>query len=634
MFPRCLQVWRPIGRRGRYLFIATYLALSLYLWSSLLEDPILSSSNNGPSPIDKLIEEAQTTFAQVLEGRSNTVRSAAARYRIRRGRHPPPGFDAWYEYAQTRNAIIVEDFFDQIYHDLEPFWGLPAKYTREAAAAFQPTAVSVRNGIAIKKDGEDRVWMNLWFDLVNSIAETQMLPDVDLPMNVNDESRLFAPWEDINKYVAKGNATKDMPESSKVVRSFSGLANLKDPVAPPAEWIEDFRQMWPAFRDGCPPESPARRNHTELDLSIPAVEYLNGLSKDFPPSSYYGYIYNWTTATDPCTHAHLRGLHGSFVEPQSTSITKTLIPLMGGSKLSRNNEILIPPAMYWSDDEHYSGGIEHGVPWEKKISKVVWRGSGTGGRNREHTWPHFQRHRLMSMMNGTTVAIAEKQQYKHLEEEHKQQKPLPSHIYNLDPNSTTFVLPPPHLYNVDAHRHHRLGSWLSHISDPGFTDLLCFPHEDGPRCSYTAPYYNPVPDLPMRLQYNYKLLPDVDGNSFSGRYRGFLRSSSLPLKATIYREWHDSRLFPWIHFVPLDNTYADLYGLIQYFLGTGRTGRGARDDKARKIALDGMHWAEKVLRKEDMQIYVYRLILEFARVCDDKRALLGWVEDLKAGKVQ
>jgi hypothetical protein len=48
-----------------------------------------------------------------------------------------------------------------------------------------------------------------------------------------------------------------------------------------------------------------------------------------------------------------------------------------------------------------------------------------------------------------------------------------------------------------------------------------------------------------------------------------------------------------------------------------------------KIAYRGKGWAEKVLRKEDMQIYMLRLLLEYARLCDDNRNTLGYVRDLE-----
>ena len=43
----------------------------------------------------------------------------------------------------------------------------------------------------------------------------------------------------------------------------------------------------------------------------------------------------------------------------------------------------------------------------------------------------------------------------------------------------------------------------------------------------------------------------------------------------------------------------------------------------------GKEWAEQVLRREDMQIYVMRLLLEYARVCDEKRERLGFIDDLR-----
>ena len=134
----------------------------------------------------------------------------------------------------------------------------------------------------------------------------------------------------------------------------------------------------------------------------------------------------------------------------------------------------------------------------------------------------------------------------------------------------------------------------------------------------------------MAEQYNNKYLPDIDGNSFSGRYRGFLGSSSLPIKATIYDEWHDSHLVPWKHFVPMDNTFDDIYGIMEYFIGNENVGLAGHDDVAEKIATEGKEWTERVLRKEDMQIYVMRLLLEYARLCDDERDVLGWAMGVNA----
>lgn len=82
----------------------------------------------------------------------------------------------------------------------------------------------------------------------------------------------------------------------------------------------------------------------------------------------------------------------------------------------------------------------------------------------------------------------------------------------------------------------------------------------------------------------------------------------------------------WKHFVPLDNRFLDLYGIMEFFLGYG--GGKGRDGMARRIAKEGQEWAGRVLRKEDMRIYTYRLLLEYARVMDVERERLGFVDDI------
>lgn len=44
-----------------------------------------------------------------------------------------------------------------------------------------------------------------------------------------------------------------------------------------------------------------------------------------------------------------------------------------------------------------------------------------------------------------------------------------------------------------------------------------------------------------------------------------------------------------------------------------------------KIAEAGREWAGKVLRKEDMEIYMFRLLLEWGRLTDDRRDEIGFM---------
>ena len=43
------------------------------------------------------------------------------------------------------------------------------------------------------------------------------------------------------------------------------------------------------------------------------------------------------------------------------------------------------------------------------------------------------------------------------------------------------------------------------------------------------------------------------------------------------------------------------------------------DAESEKIAEEGRQWASCVLRKEDMEIYMFRLLSEWGRIVDDRR---------------
>ncbi|CAJ2514274.1 Uu.00g023930.m01.CDS01 [Anthostomella pinea] len=547
-------------------------------------------------PIEHLVSEAHLFHENLLKEQSFDVPAAAARYRARRGRHPPPGFDAWLAYAVEHDAIVVESYFDRIYADLAPFWGLDPQTIAERAASWEHV-VQVRNGTVNPKGStENRVpWLQLWSGLVAEAAP--FLPDVDMPINYMDESRLAASWEDITSYVEIEQASRTVKPVEEVVTAFSGLDKVDargtdtEPYQP--EWLHS--NYWDLMRVGCAPDSASRNATPMVNFTGPAE-----FPQDWSPNyAYDGFVRNFTASSDPCSQPHLRGMHGTFVEPLTLSTSKELIPLFSGCKLPMNNDILIPGAMYLTDDVMYSGGDTHGPAWRQKVDGTVWRGVASGGRHHAENWSHFQRLRLVEMLNSTTVSAVEAS----------------------GSRAMTFEMPSAKLYDFPRRREGTIGKWLKKFSNVGVTMLLCHPAES--ECDYLLPHISGVEGVPMKEQYKYKFMPDVDGNSFSARFRGFLLSTSLPIKSTIYAEWHDDRLVPWLHFVPMDNTFQDLYAILDYFSYDKKGDRAAQF-----IAGEGSAWGNKVLRREDMLLYVWRLLLEFARVCDEKRELLGYVDDL------
>lgn len=554
-------------------------------------------------PIDELVRVANKDFQDLLGKESKTLAEAAQAYRKRRGRHPPPGFDKWYEFAKENDAVIVEDFFDQVYHDLNPFWGLDASMIRDEAMGYE-MVINIRNGNASAES--DWFWTQIWLDMIQTIEH--LLPDMDIALNAMDEPRLVVPWEDINAYMKKEKQSRVLSPAKTVIKEFQKLppptgGDDKSLHIVNKDW-EDTNPYWLIARRGCAPDSPARKQ--------PAMTSFDGRpsfsSAWATPHQYQGYVSNSTLSSEFCHQPDLQGLEGIFIKPLTTSATKVLFPMFGGSKLATNNEILLPAPMYWNEEERFTGGDDHGPAWENKVDPLIWRGVATGGRNNESNWKGFQRHRFVAMNNGTKLTRAEEDI----------EAPV-----NFELPSAT--------YDLAAQKDKRLGAWVSQWSDVGFTDLFCDdkiePKQEEGRCVYTDQHYETVLGQKLAVQFGYKYLPDIDGNSFSGRYLGFLRSTSLPIKSTLWREWHDSRLVAWKHFVPMDNRFEDYYGIMEYFLGYEDSVPG-HDEVAKKIAMDGKAWAEKVLRKEDMQVYVLRLLLEYARISDDRRENMGWVEDL------
>ncbi|PHH75255.1 hypothetical protein CDD82_4528 [Ophiocordyceps australis] len=563
-------------------------------------NPTHSRPNTQKShPIDKLIHDAQQGFVELASKESTTLEQAAAAYRKRRGRHPPPGFGRWYKFARRHKSVMIEDFFDQIHHDIEPFWGLDPKKLRRDAGEFEMT-ISIRNGVA--STTSDWFWTLKWLSMIERIQHE--LPDMDIALNAMDEPRLVVPWENIAKYMAKAARTKRLPDEATVIDDFQ---KLPDPaiakqrgLAHPPEW-EETMPYWPVARRGCDPHSPARTTPLQGAFRNPPLISTDNAQ----PHLYRGYVSNFTMSNELCHQPDLQGLEGIFIEPLSTSATKSMFPMFGGSKLSVNNEILLPPPMYWDGEERFTGGGRRGAPWSSKKNTAIWRGVATGGRTRESNWRGFQRHRFVAMTNATKVSLVESGRH--------------------EPEN--FALPEDQ-YELQSQQDHRLGQWIGEWSDIGFVHIPCNPPQDNDRCHFTDFYFDLVDGVTMSQQFDSKYLPDIDGNSYSGRYLGFLRSTSLPIKATLWREWHDSRLVPWKHFVPMDNRFSDLYGIMEYFVGY--QGQGGHDAAAEKIALDGSKWADRVLRKDDMLVYVYRLLLEYARVLDDRRLSMGWVDDLRS----
>jgi hypothetical protein len=524
------------------------------------------------------------------------------------------------------------DDFDQISSDLRPFWAVsPAEIRHYAAHAsdIEPhkvSTVSLRNG---------QVFQELWgwrsetfVRMLSTVAP--WLPDMDIPMNRMDQPRVVVPWDDLQKMLQIEEQSRSL-ESSGIVDAFTqGMSQLwrrrppvakalgwlsnwdpfrypvehyEDPTDPPPDygWFWHGGQQYMDLADkACPPDSYARHPESVTHLRIAEASYKHSLGS---------FITNFNLSSDLCTVGpQLSNLHGMLFASSSTLATRKLVPIFSECKLSVNNDILFPANIYWNDDKRYQYNDEQDVNWDDKDDVMPWRGVTSGGTafaDKPELWSHMHRQRLVSMTNATLLS-------------------------NSSMSIVAFANHSSHVY--ETQEWHPATFAAAH-TDTGFTERIA--------CLPTCDFYNDTFALLNRTSFSQtftsKYLIDVDGHSFSGRWRAFLQSRSLGLKATIFREWHDSRLFAWKHFVPLDNRFDDLYSLLTYFVGlssrtapygaSGNLEVPRHDREASDMAQQGREWAGKVLRREDMEIYLFRLLLEYGRIIDDNRDRIGYVGD-------
>ena len=537
-------------------------------------------------PISLLMQEADKQWRKYEDGRSTSFRQTVRTYRRKYGRHPPPGFKEWYKYARRRNVHNIDDF-DQIADDIRPFWAIEPKVLRNLAAHMWrdkdggASGVHIRNHKIVKENNP--CWRSeTMITLINKFVK--FLPDMDIAMNRLDQPRVVVPWNDMQALLEKEKETRRTPpmtidEFSKGMDSFldteseAGPSEKEDP-----QWYSHAgKQYMEVASTACPPESPARQNSTDFAQSESTYkERLGGL------------ITNFNLSSDLCTVGpQLQDKHGLLYSSSSMTATKRLVPIFGECKVNINSDILFPANMYWKHDERYDYDPKSDVEWEDKKDIMIWRGVTSGGTQNADNWRRMHRQRLVLQVNFTEMAGKEVR------------------ILTEQPEKRG---------EYENYREFHPSRFAEEHTDVGFTETpSCIPED----CPFYKGVWTLKEGIPLGEQFKNKFLVDVDGHSFSGRWIAFLESKSLGIKSTIFREWHDSRLFAWRHFVPMDNRYDDIYTLLTYFLGVGTPhekrepavndadGKAyvARHDvEGKRIANQGREWAKKVLRRDDIEV--------------------------------
>ncbi|KAF4555970.1 Hypothetical protein D9617_2g059360 [Elsinoe fawcettii] len=561
-------------------------------------------------PIDRLIQDARGRHnSWKLQAKtSKSLTEAVMNYQARYNKTPPPGFDKWYAYAVSRETAVLDDF-DSIWRDLEAFVPLSPQEIRSRTweATSSPendvSSLGVRNGrTSINKVRDTHRWMMEGVQRMMRPFE-EHIPDMDLAFNTNDETRVMAGLEHhFGDASHVGGASGGVPPAfakrDDLRPSFSSDRALNWQNPPPdgdvlGEAYDElsFQNIFNSYGIGSCPNRDALASKKFWDRSQLCTSCIE-------QHSDVVFLSDWRLANDVCSQPDLEHLHGFYGSPASFKGTHKLLPIFSQSKAPNFDDILYPSAWNYMDKALYAPNEEHpDSSFSEKQPKIFWRGGTTEGVSASsNAWTGFARQRFHQILNSRVSPTA--------------LVLLPSsnnrYRYAYLPSST-------------------LRSTLH--PDVKFTDPIVRCGE--PDCTNQAVAFKPlVAPTDFQLHWSYKYLLDLDGAGFSGRFLPFLQSKSLPFKAALFREWYDDRVEAWTHFVPLDIRGHGLWATLVYFMGwpgaDSTPEMRGHEEEGETIAEAGREWAGTALRKEDMEIYMFRLLLEWGRLTDDRREEIGF----------
>ncbi|KIR60323.1 hypothetical protein I314_03614 [Cryptococcus bacillisporus CA1873] len=515
-------------------------------------------------PILELMERNRERWESILASQSKTLPQAVTEYTRRYGRPPPRGFDQWWQFCKRNNVKIVDNY-DQINRDIELYFALSPDLLRKRVNLLKETPHTSQ--ITLSPTGSSSLYgerahsarARLLFQLIEPIA--QFLPG-DITLSLSDHD--LGSWllGDDQKQAAL-DAIRDgrylTEEELKAYEKREGRLPVKGLVS------------------ACPPGSPGWQR---------GVAKRDGLQVEEPPKETT-FIYDPDLTYDYCYNPELLDIHGAL--SWDFARETTLRPIFQLSKFARNPEFLTTPLEAYENFTSPAAQKKY-APWdEKTIGKLFWRGSSTGDsyskRPDGHTWRQSHRPRLALKTQATEgeddVWV---QRGKMWEKE----------------------------------------TWSVARLNEAYMDvgLTGGPHqckkEDG-TCDEMEQEIIFKDRVAPEDSAKYKYVFDIDGNGWSSRFHRLIMSGSVVLKATIYPEWVSEWLTPWVHYIPCKIDYSDLYDIMSFFAGPpgGRT--GGHDDLAKMIADQARQFGEDHWRWEDMQAYMFRLLLEYSRLLADDR---------------
>ncbi|KAG6817367.1 hypothetical protein H0H87_009554 [Tephrocybe sp. NHM501043] len=513
-------------------------------------DGLLDVNPNGPHPIFELIRNAEKAWNAKVVKASKSLAEAVKEYERRYARLPPRGFDIWWKYVQEHN-VQLPDEYDQIYEDLEPFWGMDPLDLQRIQSEWEAHSDSYTLG---KAEGSPITMVNSSLPGNAKVQHDLSLGAYEVMELLEDVEDAIPPFRAVFSPHDNPNLPTDWELKDQALRHAAAgtFLDINDP--PPVKL-----QGWTA---ACAPESPAARANIMFDA--PAG---NQRTKTF--------IHSHKHAMDPCLHPRLLLLSGQFLSHHKGPVPhRFMVPQFSYSSTMLHHDITPAMPINWVADLPQGTMID----WkERGDDRLQWRGSNTGMWHAHNTrWKDAQRARAV-MWAGVGGGVG--------------------------PGENVTILPAVGKdRRVGTGESVRWGRWAPAMLDVAFAGKpgSCAPE----MCKELEKMFEFRKAQDVKAVGNYKYILDIDGNGWSSRFKRLISSNSLIFKSTIYPEWFTERIAPWVHYIPIQTDLSDLPDALTFFRGDPN-GERAHEDLGRKIAAAGREWSLKYWRKEDLTAYMF-----------------------------
>ncbi|KAI9352705.1 glycosyl transferase family 90-domain-containing protein [Obelidium mucronatum] len=248
---------------------------------------------------------------------------------------PPPKFEKWVAFAESKKCLFGLEMYAQIYKDLAPFIANKTAFTTNNLHSIPGIEVG-RLDYEIPK----KTWLGYFFPkwnppkkprLVFSMGNTKILNGI-VDLNLFDKPFEYA-------YNARYDEPQMLPSESS--------------SKPYGNWSDIYENSECA--------------RMKFDVHTPE-NYLNETS--------------------------LRESHGFMMAPHSFNVKNGKIPVMSQAKADCFYDIVVP--MDYPIKTIVLGPVNDTIPWSKKRDVLFWRGASSGGRyDYNHPWDKYHRTRLL-----------------------------------------------------------------------------------------------------------------------------------------------------------------------------------------------------------------------------------------------